>query len=239
MKAALHLIAMKMLGFNSQQYLCILTNVIFGWWFIRAGVVKLFSWRHSFERISSEHETILKKRQALSSLFNSGKISQSTFELFDREIEEALAEVEKQKRVLLERMASKVREVEEQIRILEKLLANYEIQHVSGEVDEETYQREIALLSIGLENARRELNAIKETMDKLVGANIPKKVEPVVQQTTEIKTAEVLEVGGVEASAELKTETQTMAGDVNVSETSKVETPAGEEAEKGNVESSG
>jgi len=34
-------------------------------------------------------------------------------------------------------------------------------------VDDETYQREVAVLSIGLENARRELNAIKEAMDKL------------------------------------------------------------------------
>ena len=36
-------------------------------------------------------------------------------------------------------------------------------------MDDETYRREVAVLSIGLENARRELNAIKGAMDKLGG----------------------------------------------------------------------
>jgi recombinational DNA repair ATPase RecF len=56
----------------------------------------------------SEYRTAMKKREALNSLFNSGKISKSTFELFDREFEEALAEVERQRRFLLEKMAAKI-----------------------------------------------------------------------------------------------------------------------------------
>lgn len=169
---------------------------------------KLFSWKRSFEKISSEYETVLKKRQALNNLYSSGKISQSTFELFSREMDEALKEIEKQKNVLLERMAAKVKEVEEQIKVLERLLANYEIQHVGGEISEEEYQQEITLLSLGLENARKELNTIKETMDCLAG--IPKTAEALTVQPT-IKPEAVAEtnVGPVEVeTVEVKEETQ-------------------------------
>ena len=53
-------------------------------------------------------------------------------------------------------------ELENQIRTLETLLANYEIQHVAGEIDEEIYQQEINLLTTGLETTRNELNIIKQ-----------------------------------------------------------------------------
>jgi hypothetical protein len=182
-----------------------LTKVIFLLICLKAGVVEMFSWRYSFEKINSEYRTVVKKREALNSLFNSGKISKSTFELFDREFEEALAEVERQKRVLLEKMAAKIGEVEEQIKILERLLANYEIQHVSGEVDDETYQREVAVLSIGLENARLELNAIKEAMDKLGGVG---GAETVKEHVAEAETVGGLNVGEAETpKAEPKMET--------------------------------
>jgi len=187
-------------------------------------LLKLFSWKYSFEKINSEYETVLKKRQALSNLYNSGKISQSTFELFNREMEEALAEIERQKNVLLEKMAAKVREVEEQIKILERLLANYEIQHVGGEISEEDYQRETAILSTGLENARKELNAIKETMDKL--ANVPKTAEFLTEEPT-VKPEAVTEAspGKIEAEAvEVKAEAVLPTGDVSETPTVEVKT---------------
>jgi len=53
---------------------------------------------------------------------------------------------------------------------LEILLANFEIQHVMGEINEEKYQREVDLLSAGLENARQELAAIQEAVNQLSSA---------------------------------------------------------------------
>jgi len=196
---------------------------------LKAGVVEVLSWKHSFEKINSEYRTVVKKREALNSLFNSGKISKSTFELFDREFEEALAEVERQKRVLLEKMAAKIREVEEQIKILELLLANYEIQHVSGEVDDETYQREVAVLSIGLENARRELNAIKEAMDKLGDIGGIKTATGHI----EAETVEELNVGKAETPTvgpkmEMERQATPEAETVNVPEKAAPETGTGE-----------
>jgi S-DNA-T family DNA segregation ATPase FtsK/SpoIIIE len=108
-----------------------------------------------------------RKKQALDNLLNTGRISQSTYESFNKEIDEAVVEIERQHRALLEKMNSKTEDLEKQIKTLEMLLANFEIQHVTGEIDEEVYQREIDVLSTGLEVARRELDAVKEAGNQL------------------------------------------------------------------------
>ena len=128
---------------------------------------ELSSWKNSFKRLSEENETAKKKRQALDNLVNVGKISQSTYNLFNTEIAEAIKDIERQQKELLQKMNTKIIELEEQTKTLEILLANFEIQHVAGEVNEEVYQREINVLSIGLETSRKELEAVKEAVDQL------------------------------------------------------------------------
>ena len=184
----------------------------------------MLSFKSSFERLNSEYEAVVKKRQALNNLFSSGRISQSTFNLFDKEMEETLAEIEKRREALLEKMAAKTKEVEEQIRVLERLLANYEIQHVGGEIEEEIYQKETALLSIGLENAKQELNVIKETMEKL--ANFPQTAEKTVSKQIAVPEAVAeADVGKVEVeTVEIKTEAETQALTENPPEAQLTET---------------
>ncbi|HVP26880.1 MAG TPA: CdvA-like protein [Candidatus Bathyarchaeia archaeon] len=140
---------------------------------------KLISWKHSFRRLGEEFEVAKKKKQALDNLLTSGRISQSTYDSFNKEIDEAITEIERQQQALQEKMRTKVMELEDQIKTLEMLLANFEIQHVTGEVDEEVYQRQVDLLSIGLENSRLELNGVKEAVDQLSSGNI------LIQQETE------------------------------------------------------
>lgn len=193
------------------------------------------SWRHYFDKMNEEYEVVMKKKQALNSLVNSGKISQSTFDLFDKEMDETLAEIERQKSALLDKMNSKIKELEEHIKVLERLLANFEIQHVGGEIEEEVYQREIALLSIGLDTARQELDSIKEAVNKIT--NIPKVSEStVVKEEVETKlpeSTENIEAAKLEATeVEVKTETQelgeTPQETVIPSETPQAETPTEE-----------
>ena len=108
-----------------------------------------------------------RKRQALDNLLNTGRISQSTYESFNKEIDAAVAEIERQHRALQGKINLKTEELEKQIKTLEMLLANFEIQHVTGEIEEEVYQREIDVLSTGLEVARQQLNTVKEAGNQL------------------------------------------------------------------------
>jgi len=137
----------------------------------------LISWKHSFNRLDEEFQIANKKKQALSSLLDSGKISQPTYDLFNTEINQAITEIERQQRALLEKMNNKTMELADQIKTLEMLLANYEIQHVTDEIDEETYQRENELLTVGLETARHELNTLKEAMKQLAIDLQPEPIE--------------------------------------------------------------
>jgi hypothetical protein len=135
-------------------------------------VLKLISWKHSFRKLSEEFEMAKKKKQALDNLLNSGRISMSTHELISKEIEEALIEIEKQQKALLEKMNTKMVELEGQIKTLEMLLADSEIRHVTGEVEEEVYQRESSLLSMGLETSRQELDLVKDAVTQLTQADV-------------------------------------------------------------------
>lgn len=96
---------------------------------------KLISWKHSFRRLNEEFDVARKKKQALDNLLNNGRISQSTHDIFNKEISDAMADIEKQQKGLLEKMAAKVVELEGQVKALEILIANYEIRHVTGEID--------------------------------------------------------------------------------------------------------
>jgi hypothetical protein len=87
-------------------------------------------------------------------------------------------------------MNSKMEELEEQIKTLEMLLANFEIQHVTGEVDEEVYQREINILSMGIDTAKQELDVVKEAVNQLSSGIQISSTEVVVEQKMEPQPAE-------------------------------------------------
>ena len=129
-----------------------------------------------------------KKKQALDNLLSTGRISQFTYDSFSKEMDEAVAEIERQRSALLEKTSSKMRELESQIKTLEMLFANFEIQHVAGEVEEETYQREIGLLSTGLEAARHELESVNEAVNQLSSGTLATEQDVEVQTTEEQKS---------------------------------------------------
>jgi len=132
-----------------------------------------------------------KKKQALDNLLNTGRISQSTYDLFNSEIDEAIAEIERQQKALLEKMNSKMEELEAQIRTLEMLLANVEIQHVTGEVEEEeVYQHEMGVLSMGIESAKHELDVVREAVNQLSSGMQILSTDVAVEQKMELQSAE-------------------------------------------------
>lgn len=142
-----------------------------------------------------------KKRQALDNLLQKGRISQSTHDSFSNEIAVAIAEIERQQQDLLQKMHAKTGELENQIKTLEMLLTNYEIQHVTGEIDENTYELEINLLSNGLETAKNELSTIQEATSKLCAPLAPEPVAaPVASPSVEAAPEPVAENVAVEVA---------------------------------------
>ena len=83
-------------------------------------------------------------------------------------------------------MQSKAQELENQLKTLETLLASYEIQHVAGEIDEEIYEREISLLSTGLDATKTELVTIKQITNTLFAPAAPPAPEPIAAVIPEV-----------------------------------------------------
>jgi len=199
--------------------------------------LKLNSWKHSFESLNEEYEMTKKKKEALDNLLNAGKISESTYDSFNQKMDEAVAEIEKQQKALLEKMNSKVAELEDHTKTLEILLANFEIKHVTGEIDEEVYQREVNLLSIGLETARQELDTAKEAINQLSSSIpipptdivVPQEVEP---ETREGVEAPQPEIAGVEETVSVVESEETYEENVEQN----LPEPPVESVESGDVE---
>ncbi len=125
------------------------------------GALNVISWKYTFKRLNEEYEIAKKKKQALDNLFVTGKISQATRDSFTGDINSAITEIEKQRKELAEKMQAKTQELEGQLKTLEMLLANYEIQHVVGEIDEDSYGREINLLATTLANNKKRIRRNK------------------------------------------------------------------------------
>jgi len=172
-------------------------------------VYELISWKNSFRKLNEEYKMANKKKDALDSLLSAGKISESTFEVFNREIDEAIVEIERQQEALVGKMNAKMRDLEEQIKTIEMLFANFEIQHVAGEVDDEVYEKEIAVLSVGLEAAKQELEAIRDAVNRLTTdtqiptADVEKEIEAEPPEDSSPKAE--TEEEAVEATEELST----------------------------------
>jgi len=111
-----------------------------------------------------------KKKQAVDNLYITGKISQFTRDSFNKDISTTIVEIERQQKDLLEKMQLKTDELSCQIKTLESLLANYEIQYVVGEIEEEAYKRDIFLLSAGIDAAKNELETIQHATMQLCGS---------------------------------------------------------------------
>ncbi|UCH32683.1 MAG: CdvA-like protein [Candidatus Bathyarchaeota archaeon] len=153
----------------------------------------MISWKYSLEKINGELELAKKKKEALDNLLNRGKVSQLTYDSITQEIGEAIAEIEAKQDALVEKMRVKINELEQQMKTLEHLLVNSEIRHISGEIEDDAYNRECNVLSLGLETTKHELDEIKEAISNLSEKDIdlppPSPTPPPLQ--TEEETAQL------------------------------------------------
>jgi len=186
----------------------------------------LISWKYSFEKISKDLELARKKKQALDDLFNSGKISASTYESLDKELTDSISEIEAHQKNLANKMTSKIAELEEQIGTLEVFLANSEIQYAAGEIDEDLHANESGAFTLGLEAVKQQLNAIKEVIAGLMPEVVaptppptPSEIEkaPTTEEIVEGKTEIPVETP-IETPAEEPTKGETVSEEVTIEE---------------------
>jgi len=202
----------------------------------------LISWKYSFEKISKDLELARKKKQALDDLFNSGKISASTYESLDKELTSAISEIEAHQKNLADKMTSKITELEEQISTLEVFLANSEIQYAAGEIDDELHASESGAFTLGLEAVKQQLSAIKEVVIKLMPEVVAPTPPLTPSETVEAPTTEEVAKEApqitvetpIETPVEEKVEAEPISEEVTIEEP--LEAPAEEAPTEEGVE---
>lgn len=121
-------------------------------------------WKYSFELITRELDLVTKKKQALNELFESKRISQSTYEYLEKDLTEALNDLQMHFDTLKGKMTARAAELEKQVGTLELFLASAEIHHASGDIDGESYKAQTESIVLGLETTKQELSDIRKAL---------------------------------------------------------------------------
>ena len=125
------------------------------------------SWRESFEIVSQELALAKKKKQALDQLLANKRMSQPTYYHLENALTASISDLETHQRSLAHKMDSRIDELEEQIPLLEWVLADLEIRRVGEEVGEEIYAKRKERVMQGLDATKTELNEIRTSLAKI------------------------------------------------------------------------
>lgn len=127
----------------------------------------MVSWQNTYEILVRELELIRKKRQALESLFSSGRISKATYDYINEELGDTWEDVERLRKSFQEKMTARLNDLEKQKESLERFLTSLELYNAAGEVEKESYESQKEALNVGLEATIKEIADIKEALSKL------------------------------------------------------------------------
>jgi len=139
----------------------------------------------SFEIVSQELDLTKRKKQALDDLLASTRISQPTYEHLEKGLTETILDLEAQQRSLGDKMTGWADELGEQIQLLELLLANLEIHHATGEIDDDAYDKQNRAILLGIEATKQDLVDIRNILSKTVSETVETPSEPTTPETTE------------------------------------------------------
>ncbi|MBO3839775.1 MAG: CdvA-like protein [Thermoproteota archaeon] len=124
----------------------------------------MFSWESDFEEAVKTINIYSKKIQTLKTLRESGKISDRIAEFLQREFDNYVKAIEARKQTVLERLETRLKEVQQQMEIIEKLLANNEIRFSAQEIAEDRYTKIATALNYALEESRNEYESLREAI---------------------------------------------------------------------------
>ena len=154
-------------------------------------------WKYSFELVTREIELADKKKQALTELFETKRISPSTHQYLKAELDQAMKELQIHLKSLTDKMNSRSQELDRQIRTLELFLASAELHHAVGDLRDEAYEAQTKAIQLGLEITKQELEEIKTSLSRTASEpkapSLPKPVEtsePVAKTSSEQTSTE-------------------------------------------------
>ncbi len=125
------------------------------------------SWKQSFEIVRQELELAKRKKQALDELLAKKRMSELTYEHLEKALTASILDLEAHQRSLADKMTGRADELEEQVHVLEWVLADLEVRRAGEEVVEETYSGQKKTIVLGISATKAELDEIKMSLEKI------------------------------------------------------------------------
>ncbi len=136
------------------------------------------SWRVSAEQVQRGIAHAGRRIDALDQLHSSGTISTHTYKNLKKSYESVFGQRNGAREKLIAELKSRAGELADESNELEEFLANIEVQHLTGELDEEAYELAVGSLKLAYNRMIAEKNDIESLMGEIADSE-QKKVSPV------------------------------------------------------------
>lgn len=133
-------------------------------------LVLIPSWRVSAEQVQRGIAQTEKRIDALDQLHSSGKISTHTYKNLKKSYDSVVGQRNGAREKLMAELKSRAGELADESNELEEFLANIEVQHLTGELDEEAYELAAGSLKLAYNRMIAEKNDIASLMDEITGS---------------------------------------------------------------------
>ncbi|MBO3802741.1 MAG: CdvA-like protein, partial [Candidatus Brockarchaeota archaeon] len=124
-------------------------------------------WKVNAEELRRDMEISKRRMSALQNLYAAGKVSARTYQELSEEYGKVLKCQEEERARLMRMLEGRNGELSRQIALLERLLADAEVQHITGEISEGEFKIAASSLKSGLDRALQEKKDVEMDLESL------------------------------------------------------------------------
>jgi len=124
-------------------------------------------WKVNAEELRRDMEISKRRMSALENLYAANKISAKTYQELSEEYGKVLKCQEEERTRLMSMLESRNGELSRQIALLERLLADTEVQHITGEISDGEFKIAASSLKSGLDRALQEKRDVEMDLESL------------------------------------------------------------------------
>jgi DNA-directed RNA polymerase subunit F len=145
-------------------------------------VIQRPEWKVDSEELRREAEVSKRRMSALENLYSAGKVSARTYQELSEEYRKVLRSQEEERQRLIDLLEERNGELSRQIALLERLLADTEVQHITGELTDNAFRTASLSLRSGIDRALQEKREVEIDLEalQLLDATVELSPQPAV-----------------------------------------------------------
>jgi len=158
-------------------------------------IIQRPEWKVDNEELRREAEVSKRRMSALENLYSGGKVSARTYQELSEEYRKVLKSQEEERQRLIDLLEERNGELSRQIALLERLLADTEVQHITGELSENAFKIAASSLKSGIDRALQEKREVEIDFEalQLLDATVEPNPQPATVQELEVQQSPLVQ----------------------------------------------